>query len=44
MTQALSGYRRYLIVAAYLVAVLLLLAWLGPLAAAQQPFLRTRRR
>ncbi len=38
MTQALSGYRRYLIVAAYLVAVLLLLAWLGPLAAAQQPF------
>lgn len=38
MTRALSDYRRYLIVAAYLVVVLLVLAWLGPLLAAQQPF------
>ncbi len=38
MTQTLSDYRRYLIAAGYLVVVLLLLAWLGPLLAAQQPF------
>ena len=38
MTQTLSDYRRYLIVAGYLAVVLLVVAWLGPLLAAQQPF------
>ena len=33
-----TDYRRYFIAGAYLVALLLLLAWLGPLVAAQQPF------